>query len=77
VKLSLLTTSCVVAVAALAAGCSNMHSSAMGASSETTQCKDGTSLPGHSRCALHGGVAQPGSAGSSSSSSTSGSGSGR
>jgi hypothetical protein len=75
-KLSLLTTSCVVAFAGLAGGCANMHHSEMGASgaaNDTTQCKDGATLPGHSRCALHGGIAQPGSTGSSTSSGTSGS----
>jgi len=52
------------AVAALCAGCADMNSGnhgagtrAMGAGpGQETLCRDGTSLPPHSRCALHGGI---------------------
>lgn len=49
----------LVAAAALLAGCSQMHSTEMGAGpspSGATQCKDGTVLPPNSKCTQHGGV---------------------
>ncbi len=49
---------CLVAVA-LCAGCSEMHSTGMGAgpsASAGTLCKDGTVLPPDSKCVDHGGV---------------------
>jgi hypothetical protein len=48
-----------VAVAALCAGCAQMHSTEMGAgpaSGPGTLCKDGTMLPANSKCTQHGGV---------------------
>jgi hypothetical protein len=59
---------CLVA-AALGAGCSEMHSSAMGAGpspSTGTLCKDGTVLGPDSSCAQHGGVDTTRSSGASS-----------
>jgi hypothetical protein len=45
------------AVAGLCAGCAHDHSTAMGAgASAGVVCKDGTTLPGNSKCAVHGGV---------------------
>lgn len=48
---------CLVAAAALCAGCAQMHSSSMGAGSQVgTVCRDGTILAPNSTCNLHGGV---------------------
>lgn len=49
----------LAAIAALGAGCAQMHSTEMGAgpaSGPGTLCKDGTMLPPNSKCAVHGGV---------------------
>lgn len=57
-KLYLLSAS-LVAIAALGAGCAQMHSSEMGAgpaSGPGTLCKDGIMLPPNSKCTQHGGV---------------------
>jgi hypothetical protein len=61
----------VLGAAALAAGCAETHSSAMGAGAGNgtgatqTVCGDGTVLPPNSRCAIHGGVVRGNAGGSS------------
>jgi hypothetical protein len=61
--------------AAALCGCAQTHSghtSAMGANAASgTVCQDGTVLPGHSPCKVHGGVQHGSGSGSSGSSSSS------
>lgn len=45
------------AIAALCAGCAQVHSSAMGAGTQVgTVCRDGTILAPNSPCTMHGGA---------------------
>jgi hypothetical protein len=50
----------LLATAFLVAGCAETHSTAMGAGpADRTVCKDGKTLPPHSKCGLDKGVQHP------------------